>query len=120
MEIVFIYSLKPRDAYIKLTLTLLQKSCSNMLCNNVLVSALNTMADNKAPAKKNTKATVNKMVCTQLVLIYCFDSHCNKILNRNVIIQIYLYSIAWLEEGKKIALFSLLATSPSDFKLTPK
>lgn len=70
MESVFIYSLNPRDAYIKLTLTLLQKSCSNMLCNNVLVSAFNTMPDNKAPAKKkNTKATVNKMVCTQLVLL---------------------------------------------------
>lgn len=40
-----------------------------MLCNNDLVSALNTMADNKALAKKNTKATVNKMVCTQLVLL---------------------------------------------------
>lgn len=52
LESVFIYSLNPRDAYIKLTFTLLQKSCSNMLCNNVLVSALNTVPDNKAQAKK--------------------------------------------------------------------
>lgn len=66
MESVFIYSLNPRDAYIKLTLTLLQKSCSNMLCNNVLVSAVQTI---KPRPKKNTKATVNKMVCTQLVLL---------------------------------------------------
>lgn len=78
-----------------------------MLRNNVLVSAFNTMPDNKAPAKKkyqgySSQNGLHPASASNLSSIYCFDSHCNKILNRNVIVQIYLYSIAWLEEGKKL------------------